>query len=69
MLAQQIGREALEKEIIFCDSPMAGGTPGAKAGSLVFMVGSKSEEDFEKAKVVLEHMGKKVFHCGATGNG
>ena len=48
---------------------MAGGTPGAKAGTLVFMVGSKNEEHFNHAKVVLEGMGKKVFHCGAPGNG
>lgn len=69
MLAKQISEEADGKGLIFCDCPMAGGTPGAKAGTLVFMVGSKSEDHFNRAKVVLDSMGKKVFHCGAPGTG
>ena len=53
----------------YCDSPMSGGIMGAKNGTLTFMVGSNSVEDFEKAKIVLEGMGKKIFHCGAPGTG
>jgi 3-hydroxyisobutyrate dehydrogenase-like beta-hydroxyacid dehydrogenase len=33
------------------------------------MVGSSSKEDFEKASVVLEGMGKKIFNCGGPGTG
>ena len=33
------------------------------------MVGSNSIEDFEKAKIVLDGMGKKIFHCGGPGTG
>jgi 3-hydroxyisobutyrate dehydrogenase len=48
---------------------MAGGTAGANAGTLVFMVGSKNDENFNLARVVLEGMGKKIFNCGGPGNG
>jgi len=48
---------------------MAGGTGGAQAGSLTFMVGSESVEDFYKAKILLEAIGKNVIHCGGPGDG
>jgi 3-hydroxyisobutyrate dehydrogenase len=48
---------------------MSGGVMGAKNGTLTFMVGSQSAEDFEKAKIVLEGMGKRIFHCGGPGTG
>ncbi len=55
--------------MIFCDSPMSGGIMGATNGSLTFMVGSQNKEDYENAKIVLEGMGKRVFHCGGPGTG
>jgi 3-hydroxyisobutyrate dehydrogenase len=33
------------------------------------MVGANSKEDFEVASIVLEGMGKKIFHCGGPGTG
>ena len=48
---------------------MSGGTAGAKAGTLTFMVGASSEEDYERAKIVLGSMGGRMFHCGAPGTG
>lgn len=42
---------------------------GAQAGTLTFMVGAPTEQDFEKASVVLAGMGKKFFHCGEIGTG
>jgi len=48
---------------------MSGGVLGAKNGTLTFMCGASSVEDFEKAKLLLEPMAKKIFHCGAIGNG
>ena len=50
------------------DAPVSGGTGGAEAATLTFMVGGE-EGAFEKAKPVLEHMGKKIVHCGAAGAG
>ncbi|KAJ1930886.1 hypothetical protein FBU59_006899, partial [Linderina macrospora] len=42
------------------DAPISGGIMGAKAGTLTFMVGSQSSQDYEAAKVYLERMGKNV---------
>lgn len=50
------------------DAPVSGGTKGAEAGTLTFMVGG-SEENFLKAKPILTHMGKKIVHAGPAGNG
>src|SRR6185369_14033452 len=50
------------------DAPVSGGTGGAEAGTLTFMVGGETA-DFEKAKPVLQCMGKNIVHCGGTGNG
>ena len=33
------------------------------------MVGTDSKEEFEKASLVLNGMGKKIFHCGGPGTG
>lgn len=48
---------------------MSGGTNGAKAGTLSFMVGAPTEKDFDHASVVLNGMGKNLFHCGDVGTG
>lgn len=50
------------------DAPVSGGTGGAIAGTLTFIVGG-SEEDFYSAKPVLEAMGKNIFHAGEAGAG
>lgn len=50
------------------DAPVSGGTGAATAGTLTFMVGAESSS-FEKAKVILEKMGKKIFHAGPSGCG
>jgi 3-hydroxyisobutyrate dehydrogenase len=50
------------------DAPVSGGTGGASAGTLTFMVGG-SEEAFARAEPILAAMGKKIVHCGADGAG
>lgn len=50
------------------DAPVSGGTGGASAGTLTFMAGG-SDEAFQKARPVLEAMGKKIIHCGEAGAG
>ena len=50
------------------DAPVSGGTGGAQAGTLTFIVGG-TKENFEKAKPVLECMGKNIFHAGESGAG
>ena len=50
------------------DAPVSGGTGGAEAGTLTFMVGGDLA-DFERAKPILQCMGKNIVHCGGAGNG
>ena len=50
------------------DAPVSGGVGGAEAATLTFMAGG-SKEAFDKAKPVLEAMGKRVVHCGDAGAG
>lgn len=50
------------------DAPVSGGILAAQAGTLTFMVGGFIEQ-FERAKPVLEKMGKNIFHAGEHGAG
>lgn len=50
------------------DAPVSGGTGGAAAGTLTFMVGA-SEDLFARIQPVLQDMGKRIVHCGDVGNG
>lgn len=52
----------------FIDAPVSGGTGGAAAGTLTFMVGG-SAAAFEQVREVLSAMGKNLVHCGDTGAG
>jgi 3-hydroxyisobutyrate dehydrogenase len=50
------------------DAPVSGGTGGAAAGTLTFMVGA-TPELYARIRPVLAQMGKNIVHCGASGNG
>jgi 3-hydroxyisobutyrate dehydrogenase len=50
------------------DAPVSGGTVGAAAGTLTFMVGG-SDAAFARGEAVLKAMGKNIFHAGAAGAG
>jgi 3-hydroxyisobutyrate dehydrogenase len=52
----------------FVDAPVSGGTGGAVAGTLTFMVGGAAAV-YESVKPVLSGMGKNIVHCGDTGTG
>ncbi|MCZ2723701.1 3-hydroxyisobutyrate dehydrogenase [Marinomonas sp. 15G1-11] len=67
-MARSISALAIERGIDFIDAPVSGGVGGAQAGTLSFIVGA-SEAQFEKAKPVLESMGKNIFHAGEHGAG
>ena len=45
------------------------GVNAAAAGTLTFMVGAETAADFERAKTILEAMGKNITHCGEVGTG
>jgi len=50
------------------DAPVSGGVTGAEAGTLTFMCGG-SDDAFERARPLLERMGKTIVHAGGPGNG
>jgi 3-hydroxyisobutyrate dehydrogenase len=50
------------------DAPVSGGTGGAAAGTLTFMVGG-SRQAFALGLPLLETMGKRIVHCGEAGAG
>ncbi|PHN28548.1 3-hydroxyisobutyrate dehydrogenase [Pseudomonas sp. ICMP 561] len=59
---------AAKQGVSLGDAPVSGGTGGAQAGTLTFMVGA-SHEHFETLKPVLTQMGKNIVHCGDIGTG
>jgi 3-hydroxyisobutyrate dehydrogenase len=52
----------------FLDAPVSGGVGGAEAGTLTFMCGG-AEPAFERARPILEKMGKRVVLAGGAGAG
>jgi len=57
-----------ERGIGFLDAPVSGSSPKAADGTLTIMVGG-SEEDFERARPLLESMGELIVHVGPQGHG
>jgi 3-hydroxyisobutyrate dehydrogenase len=66
--ARAVHAMALARGLHPLDAPVSGGTGGATAGTLTFMVGGDLAA-FERARPVLESMGKRVVHCGGPGAG
>ncbi|MBU9645605.1 3-hydroxyisobutyrate dehydrogenase [Burkholderia gladioli] len=66
--AQAFGELVRERGGAFVDAPVSGGTGGAAAGTLTFMVGG-SVAEFKRVTPVLSGMGRNVVHCGPTGMG
>ena len=54
--------------LLSLDAPVSGGTAGAAAGTLTFMVGG-SREAFDRAGAILDVMGGKLVYCGEGGAG
>ncbi|MCT1367115.1 3-hydroxyisobutyrate dehydrogenase [Kocuria sp. HSID16901] len=50
------------------DAPVSGGTAGAQAGTLTFMVGGPKAH-VDAAHELFDVMGKKIVHCGENGAG
>jgi len=60
--------EAEAADLLAIDAPVSGGTGGAAAGTLTFMVGG-APEAFAAAEPILAVMGARAVHCGAAGAG
>ncbi|KTT23341.1 3-hydroxyisobutyrate dehydrogenase [Pseudacidovorax intermedius] len=66
--SRKVAEAGAARGIAVIDAPVSGGTGGAIAGTLTFMVGG-SEADLARARPVLEKMGANIFHAGGPGAG
>ena len=66
--SQKVAKAAEAAGITFIDAPVSGGTGGAIAGTLTFMVGG-DQAALERARPLLEKMGANIFHAGTVGAG
>lgn len=66
--ARTVAQAAHEKGMRMIDAPVSGGTGGAVAGTLTFIVGGQGSH-LEAARPLLEKMGKNIFHAGDAGAG
>jgi 3-hydroxyisobutyrate dehydrogenase len=66
--SRAVAQAAEGRGLPMVDAPVSGGVAGAQAATLTFMVGGSSEA-FERARSVLENMGKTIVHAGGPGTG
>jgi 3-hydroxyisobutyrate dehydrogenase len=66
--ARAVAAAAREAGFDMLDAPVSGGTAGAAAATLTFMVGGEPDA-FARAQPVLEAMGRTIIHTGPAGNG
>jgi 3-hydroxyisobutyrate dehydrogenase-like beta-hydroxyacid dehydrogenase len=65
---RRIGAALAARGASMLDAPVTGSSPRAEDGSLTIMVGGR-EEDFERARPLLDVMGRLVVHVGELGQG
>jgi len=66
--SRKVAAAALEQGLAMLDAPVSGGTAGAEAGTLTFIVGGESTA-LDRARECLEIMGSNIHHAGASGAG
>lgn len=64
----ELNTAATERGVALLDAPVTGSRAQAAAGQLVFLTGGDAET-VERAKPVLDAMGKQVRHLGPVGSG
>lgn len=57
-----------ERGVSMIDAPVSGGSEGAKQGTLTIFVGGEAA-DLERARPVLEAIGRTITHVGPIGSG
>lgn len=62
------GTKAFAERVAWVDAPVSGGQVGAEAGNLTIMAGG-SEEDFARARPILQVVGETITHLGPAGSG
>jgi 3-hydroxyisobutyrate dehydrogenase len=63
-----VAKAAAARGVLMLDAPVSGGTAGAAAGTLTFIVGGAASS-LETARPILQAMGKNIFHMGDSGAG
>lgn len=62
--AERLGRRGID----FVDAPVSGGSEGAQKATLTIFVGGETAA-FERARPILEKLGKTITHFGPVGSG
>lgn len=66
--ARRIAKAFRKKGAYYLDAPCTGSTPGAKGGTLTFMIGGPKSA-FKRVEKYFHPMGKKLFYCGKQSMG
>lgn len=67
-VTRELAEEAGSRGLHWLDAPVSGGEKGAIEGTLTIMVGGETAA-LDRARPVLEAMGKRITHFGPAGNG
>jgi len=67
-IAREIYQHAKKNNFGFLDAPVSGGQAGAENGTLTVMLGG-DQEDYDKAKHIIDCYSKKMKLLGKAGNG
>jgi 3-hydroxyisobutyrate dehydrogenase-like beta-hydroxyacid dehydrogenase len=65
---RRIGAALRAAGVAMLDAPVTGSSPRAEDGTLTIMVGGEPA-DFERARALLEEMGRLIVHVGPLGQG
>ena len=63
-----VAMQLSERGVATLDAPVSGGDVGAQQGTLSIMVGG-AEADYERARPILEAVGRTIVHVGGPGAG
>jgi 3-hydroxyisobutyrate dehydrogenase-like beta-hydroxyacid dehydrogenase len=66
--ARRVAERLAAQKVEFLDAPVSGGEPGAIEGTLTIMVGG-SRAAFERARPLLDQLGKRITYMGPAGSG
>ena len=65
---RRLAKDVAARGAAMIDAPVSGGVRGANEATLSIMVGGEAA-DLERARPLLEKLGKKIFHVGGIGTG
>ena len=67
-ISKKMSEKCIEKGLNYLDAPVSGSVKQAETGQLVIMVGGE-EAVYQKAKPILDHLGKLTLRVGEIGSG